>query len=245
MTPTRGASWGLAAQEAEVAAGDLDAVGHLAGDDFEALLDKLEVFHRKLGRVANPLADELNEAGDDGQRAVDIVDDAGVDLGPGFGELLVNVVALELGQELLEPFGVAADFALQGAAMHRVGHGRPHCRDVERLVDVIAGAEPQGLAHGFAGLEGRHHDDLDAGVHGLETFQQFDSRHAGHADIQDGDIDFVVLGQLDGGGPVGSHPHFVLVLENDVQRLPRPFLVVHHQECALPGGGWRLGTQVQ
>ena len=194
----------------------------------------------KLGGVANPLADELNEAGDDGQRPVDVVDDAGVDLSAGVGELLVNVVALQFGQELLELFGVAADFALQRAPMHRVGHGRPHRGDVERLVDVIAGAQPQGLPHRVGGLEGRHHDDLDAGIHVLETFQQFDPRHARHADIQDGHINLVALGQLDGRGAVGSHPHLVFVLENDAQRLPRPFLVVHHQECPLPGRGCRL-----
>ena len=121
--------------------------------------------------------------------------------------------------------------------MHRAGHGRPHGGEVEGLVDVVAGAQPQGLAHGLGGLEGRHHDDLDAGVDGLEPFQQFDSRHARHADVQHGHIDFMELGQLEGEGAVRGHPHFVFVPENEAQRLPRPFLVVHHEQGSLPDRG--------
>ena len=69
----------------------LDAVGDLADDDFEALLDKMHVLQVKLGGVANPLADDLRRSPEmTGQRPVDVVDDAGVDLAAGLGELLVN-----------------------------------------------------------------------------------------------------------------------------------------------------------
>ena len=39
----------LAPQEAQVAARNLDAVGDLARDDLEPLLDELQVFHREAG----------------------------------------------------------------------------------------------------------------------------------------------------------------------------------------------------
>ena len=105
--------------------------------------------------------------------------------------------------------------------------------NVKRLVDVVAGPQPQRLPHGVGGLEGGHHDHLDVGIDVFEPFEHLDARHARHANIQNGHINLVVLGQLDGGGAVGGHQHLVFVLEDDPQRLPRTFLVIHDQERAL------------
>ncbi len=114
--------------------------------------------------VADALVHELNEAGDDGQRPVDVVDDAGVDLAARGRHLLFDLLALQLAQQFLQLLGVGVDLALQGAPLHGGGHGGAHGGDVERLVDVIAGAQPQRLAHGVGRFEGGHHHRFDGGI---------------------------------------------------------------------------------
>ena len=117
-----------------------------------------------------------------------------------------------------------------------VGHGGAHGGDVKRLVDVIAGAQPQRLADGVRGFERRHHHRLDVGIHVFQAFEHFDAGHAGHADVQHRHVNFVFLRQFDRRRPVLGHQQIIIVLENDAQRLARPLLVIHNQQRALAPG---------
>ena len=78
--------------------------------------------------VADALVHELDEAGDDRQRAVDVVDDAGVDFAAGLGHLLLDLLVLQFVEQFLELFGVGVDFALERAPLHGAGDGGAHGR---------------------------------------------------------------------------------------------------------------------
>ena len=108
-----------------------------------------------------PLVEHLHETGDDGERAVDVVDDARVNVAARLGDLLLDALFLQFVQQLLDFFRAAVDFAFEHPALHRLADGGAHRRDVERLVDVVARAEPQRLADRVRRLKRRHHDRLD------------------------------------------------------------------------------------
>lgn len=52
------------------------------GEALHPLLDLFEILAFGAGLLADALADQLNEVGDDGERAVEVIDDAGVNLAP-------------------------------------------------------------------------------------------------------------------------------------------------------------------
>jgi hypothetical protein len=143
--PDSGGSVGLLAQEAQVSAGDLDAVGDLAGDAFEAILDHFEVFAIHAGRVADALVDDLEEPGNHGQRAIDVVNDAGVNLASGAHNLFIHMRLLQFLLELRQFFLVGADLAAEAPSFERSMNGGAHAGDIERFVEIIASPEPQGL----------------------------------------------------------------------------------------------------
>ena len=112
------------------------------------------------------------------------MDDAGVNVAARLGNLLLDALVLQFGEELLDFFRAAVDFAFQRAPLHRLADRGANGRDVKRLVDVIARAQPQGLADRVRGFKRRDHDRLDVGIHVFEAFENLDARHAGHADVQ-------------------------------------------------------------
>lgn len=111
------------AQKTEEAAGDFDAVGDLMGEAFHPLLDLLEILAFDAGLLADALVDQLNEVGDDGERAVEVMDDAGVNLAPVLGHFFLKFLPLQLGVQFVQFFGVETDFVGERAALHGVGHG--------------------------------------------------------------------------------------------------------------------------
>ena len=131
--------------------------------------------------------------------------------------LLLDLLALELAQQLLQLVGVGVDFAFEAAPLHGVGHGGAHGGNVERLVDVIARPQPQRLPHGVRGLESGHHHRLDARVHKLQPLQHFDAGHARHANVQHRHVDPVLLGQFDRRGAVAGQQDIIFILKDDPQ----------------------------
>src|SRR5436309_2149035 len=67
---------GTLPQKTQIPAGNLDAVGQLAGDGLEAVFDELDRFFFEAGGISNALVNELDETGDDRERTVNVVDDA-------------------------------------------------------------------------------------------------------------------------------------------------------------------------
>ncbi len=124
-------------------------------------------------------------------------------------------------------------------ALHRLADGAADGGDVERLVDVVARAQPQRLPDRVRRLKRRDHDRLDVRPHEPQPLQHFDARHARHADVQDRHVNVVLLRQFNRRRPVLGHQQIVIVLENHPQRHPRPFLVVHDQQRAAPFGRCR------
>src|ERR1035437_10593281 len=131
----------LPAQEAEVAAGNLDAIRHLASGSFQEIVDELQVFAFEPGQIADSLVDKLNETGDSGKGAINIVNDAAVDLGARLRYLPFELLGLQFAQQLLPFFFVCLAFALERVPRRPAGHGRAHGEDVERLGDIITGTE--------------------------------------------------------------------------------------------------------
>ena len=164
----RGALAVLVPQNFEVAPGNLDAVGGLPRDDAQPVLDKFQILHLHPRRAVEPLVQHLHKTGDDRERPVDVMDDAGVNVAALLVNLPLDMLVLQFGQQLLDFLRAAVDFALERAALHRLAHGGAHRREVERLVDVIAGAQAQRFPDRVGRLKRRHHDRLHVRLHILE-----------------------------------------------------------------------------
>ena len=222
----------LLAHETEVAMGNLDAVADLAGDAPQPVLDHLHVLALQPFGFAHALVDDLDEPGNDGQRAVDVVDDAGVNLAAGAGDFLLELLVVQLDLQSGQLLVVGPDFVGEGMPLHGGGDGFADGGDVEGLVEVIAGAQAQGLPDGVHRFVSGEHDDFNRGLDGLEFFQHLGAAHAGHADVQHGRVDFMLAGQFQGVQAVGGEQEGVIVLENNTQGLPRPLLVIHDEQGA-------------
>src|ERR1019366_8751733 len=222
----------LPAEKTEVAPGNFHAIPHLPRDDAQAVLDEFQVLHFQPRHAIEALVEHLHETGNDRQRTVDVVDDAGVNVAARFGNLLLDLLVLQFGKQFLHFFGVAVNFTFERAPLHRLADGGADGGKVERLVDVIARAQPQCLTNRVRRFKRRHHDHLDARVHVFEAFQNFDARHAGHANVQHRHVNEMLLRQINRRWSVLGHQHIVFVLENNPQRLSRPVLVVHNQQRA-------------
>jgi acetolactate synthase regulatory subunit len=88
---------GVTPEKAKIAAGDFNAVGYLSSDGLEPVLNELQILHFEASGVPNALVEELDKAGNDRERPIDIVDDAGVDFTPSMGHLLLDFLVLQLG----------------------------------------------------------------------------------------------------------------------------------------------------
>ena len=221
---------GAIAQETEVALGDFDAIVDLPGDAGQPVFDQLQAASFEGGGAADVLVDDLDEARDDGQRPVDVVDDAGVDFALGPDDFLLQLLVVEFFLEFVQLLVVGVDLLGNQVAFHRVGNGGAHGGNVERLGQIIARSQPQRLPSRFNRLVGSQHDDLDRRIYFLELAQQFDSRHPGHADVQHRRVHGMLLHQFDGFVAVVRQQDVVVVLEDDAERLPRALFVVHDQQ---------------
>ncbi len=186
---------GLPSQETEITPRNLDAISDLPGDGLQPVFDEIQIIGAQPGRVTDALVHKLNEAGDDGQGTIDIMDDAGVNLAARMRHLLLHFLFLQLDEQFLEFFCVGVDFAFEGASLHCRRHRSPHGGQIEWLVYVIAGTQAKGLAYGVGGLESSHHHYFDGRVHVFQSFQDIDAGHARHANIQHGDINSIILGE--------------------------------------------------
>src|SRR5690606_21127782 len=93
---------------------------------------------------------------------------------------------------------------------------------------------------GLQGLVGGEHDDLGGGADLLEGVQDVEAGAAGHADVEDGDVDRVGAGESDGFVAVGGEQDAVVLMKNDADGLAGAFLVVHDQQVGqgfFGGGG--------
>src|ERR1035441_9170212 len=131
----------LPAQKAEVAAGNLDAMRHLAGDGFQAIIGELQIFAFEPAQIADALVDKLDETGNSGEGPTNIVNDAGVDLGARLRDLPFKFLGLQLAGQFLPFFLNRLDLALERVPRHRASHGRAHGEDVERLGYIVPGTE--------------------------------------------------------------------------------------------------------
>ena len=104
---------------------------------------------------------------------------------------------------------------------------------------VVARAVAEGLPRRGERLVGGEHHDLDARVELLEMAQQLRAGHAGHADVQHGGVHAAALRDLQRLGAAAGEDQIVKILEDNAERLPRPFLVVHDKERRARRGGFR------
>src|ERR1044071_5971723 len=109
-------------QKSQVTPRDFDAVCDLACDGLQTVFYKFQILHFKSGGVADALVQELDKSGNDRERAVDIMDDTGVNLAAGVCHLLLDFLILELTEQGLELLGVIVDLPLEGAPLHCVGN---------------------------------------------------------------------------------------------------------------------------
>jgi hypothetical protein len=224
----RGAA--LLPHEIEVAVRDVNAVAHLPRDAAQPVLDHFHVLAFQALGLADALVDDLDEPGNDGQRAVDVVDDAGVDFAARARDFLLQFLVVQFGLQGLEFFVVVEDFVRERVPLHGRGDRLANGGDVKRLVQIIARAQAQRPADGVHRFVSRQHDDFHRRLEGLELFQDFRPGHPGHTDVHHGGVDLVLFGQFQRARPVGGDEQVVIFLENDAQGLPRPFLIIHDQE---------------
>ena len=155
---------------------------------------------------------------------------------------LVPEERLEVGHRGHDGFSLLSDaFALVAEHVLHVQHPLHGPRDLlggERLGHVVAG--PEAHRRGRVGDAGITGDDQHRNVRLLlaEPFEELDSIHVGHLDVQQDDC-VVVFRSLDQALP-GVRVGFdlkSLSREDPPTGLAHDFLVVHHQQFALLGHG--------
>ncbi|MEI9864264.1 MAG: hypothetical protein WDN00_06860 [Limisphaerales bacterium] len=154
-------SGGLFPQNIKIAPGDFDTVPGLARDDVQAAFDKFKAFPFQPCAVVDPLVQHLHKTVDHRERAVDVMNDARVNVAALFGDLFLDALGLQVGKQLLHFFCAAVHFAFHRATLHRLTDGGADGREIKRLVDVVARPQLQRLPDCVCGLKGRHHDHLD------------------------------------------------------------------------------------
>src|SRR5207248_4875413 len=89
-----------------------DALPILAGDPGQTILDQIQAAAFEGGGAADVLVDDLDEARDNGKRAVDVVDDAGVDFAFGADDFLLQR-SEEHTSELQSPYDLVCRLLLE------------------------------------------------------------------------------------------------------------------------------------
>ena len=232
-----GADGSVGVEEAEVAARDFKAAADLSREILEVGFDVFELLAFDAGGILHGAVDEFDEAADDGEGAVDVVENAGVDVAFCAGHFLLHALVLDLDLEMFELRLGGLRFESGLAAGGGLGDGCAHRLDVEWLVEVVAGPISQGLARSFEGFVSREHDDLDAWVDVLEFLEQFHAGHSVHHDVEDGDVDGLGAGDIECVGAIAGDADLVVLLEDDLEGLARAVLVIDDEKGWLCGGG--------
>ncbi len=108
--------------EAEVARGDGGAGVHLLADVVDVGADLGEILAVQHAEILEAEVEQLDVAGDDGERIVDVVKDAGVNLGGGAGDLLAEGDVVEAAGQLAEAVGGTGEAVGDLAQVQRAGH---------------------------------------------------------------------------------------------------------------------------
>lgn len=232
---------GLGVEEAEVASGDLDASADLAIEALEVFLNIGELFAFHAGGVFHGAVDEFGEAGDDGQGAIDIVEDAGINFALAAGEFFGDLVSAEVFLEAEEFLISALEVTRSVVFFDGEANGGANRGNFERFIEVIAGAESEGLAGGFDGFKGREENDFDGGVDGFDFFEGLYPGHPEHHNIENHDIDGLGFDEFDGVEAVGCEEDVVIVFEDDAEGLAGPVLIVDDEESGFWFWGLRVG----
>ena len=230
--PYLGGLAGAAMQEAEITAGNLDTIAHLPCDAVKPVFNDLQFFALQALGVAQALVDSFNEAGNDRERAVDVMNDTGVNVAPSAGEFLTDLLILNVLLKVFKAEIILVHLTGHDVAFHRITDRLAQGGDVKRLIQVVTGSQPQRLARRLERLVGSEHDHFDRRIYPLQLLQNVDSRHSRHPDIQDGSVDLMIARQLHGLGAIVGHQNLILVLKNKANGLPRAFLVIDDQEGA-------------
>jgi hypothetical protein len=120
---------------------------------------------------------------------------------------------------------------LQPPRLELLAHLEPQLVHVERLRQVVHGAEAHGLHGRIRGREGGHHEDDDVAVDVLGHAQDVHAGGVGHLDVRQHQIEALAPQQLDGALAVLGHLHVVAVaLEDDLQHVAHRLLIVHDQQ---------------
>src|SRR4026209_2314739 len=86
---------GVLSQEAQVSTRNLNTISDLTGDALQPILDQIEILAVDAALVAHALIDDLKQPGDDGQRTINVVNDAGVNLAAGADDLFLHFQLLQ------------------------------------------------------------------------------------------------------------------------------------------------------
>ena len=105
-----------------------------------------------------------------------------------------------------------------------------HFARVERLIDVITGAEPQRFLCGFESAETGEHDDGKMWINFTDSSQTFDAGGTRHADVHHDGIGLFLLQEFNAGIDAIGRMHILIWLEQHAQALARTHFVVDNQD---------------
>src|SRR5438876_889337 len=146
---------GALAQETEIALRDFDAIVDLPGDAGQPVLHQIQAAAFESGGAADVLVDYLDETRDDGQRPVDVVNDAGINLALGANDFLLQLLVVQFFLQLAQLLIDGAHLLGDRVPFHGGGDGGAHGGNIERLGQVIASPQPQRLPRRFYRLVSR------------------------------------------------------------------------------------------
>ena len=230
-------------EEAEVASGDFDASGDLAIEALEVFLNVGELFAFYAGGVFHGEVNEFGEARDDGERAIDIVEDAGINFALAAGEFFGDLVSADFFLEAVEFLISALEVTRSMVFFDGEANGGANGRDFEGFIEVVAGAESKGLAGGFDGFESREQNDFDGGVDGFDFLEGLHPGHPEHHNIENHDIDGLGFDIFDGVQSVGCEENMIIVFEDDTEGLAGAFLIVDDEQSGFWFWGLRVGVK--
>ena len=121
------------------------------------------------------------------------------------------------------------DLPFQRAPVER---STDHVQDfvlVERLGQVLEGAELHGGDRRTYGGDRGHEDDVELLIERLHPFQDFDAIHPGQADVEEDQIHVGGAHDVEGLETIGDIKDLVLVLQDHAERLAEAEVVVHDQ----------------
>jgi hypothetical protein len=122
------------------------------------------------------------------------------------------------------------DFPLELAGFQSLGDNETELFDVERLRQVVSRAELHGLHGGFDGLGAGEHDDGHAGVLLADHFQQRQTVHAWHDDVQQDQMGGFSAEQIQPLLRGGRAERLVGRLQHDLQRRADARFVIDQQD---------------